>query len=84
MKLLFSFTKSFVTFATETGAVVDSEDRVLNILEERYGLRLIVSLQYLWFQIVTSWKTRRLGPHVHTHEPKMYLLQCHRLWLHCR
>ena len=41
MKLLFEFTKSFITFATETGAVVDSEDRVLNILEERYGIRLV-------------------------------------------
>ena len=43
MKLLFSFIKSFVTFATETGAVVDSEDRVLNVLEERYGIRLAES-----------------------------------------
>ena len=40
-KLLFSFIESFINFAMEAGVVVESKDRVLNILEDRYVIRLV-------------------------------------------
>ena len=46
MKLLYPFTKSFIKFARDTGIVVDSEDRVLNVLENKFNVKLIETNDY--------------------------------------
>ena len=43
MTPLFSFIKPFIKFAMEICVVIDSEGRVLNALEDRFGIKLVES-----------------------------------------